>query len=298
MLDFIRRTFGRTATRSAARMEATRAVDDAMRRTESYKNKTFIVEAPDTRLRKPDSLLEYERDTADGLPTGEQAGNFKYVPQNTEVRVDKIAVVPSGSTKSIVFAHVLAKDSGAEIGWVSTRNLKGKFVNETLGATAAPPSSGKYGPFAAWSRGRFLKQIMLVEIVDSKLDIERIALETLGPYLELVAMAERDGVLVALNSGFRSYPQQKYLYDGYVSRRPGFNLAAKPGYSNHQSGIAFDIAVAGSEGNSVYDWLKINAPAHGFVRTVTGEPWHWEYDKAKAAVAVAAGTFKTSNVTA
>ena len=34
------------------------------------------------------------------------------------------------------------------------------------------------------------------------------------------------------------------------------------------------------------------------VRTVSGEPWHWEFDEDRAASALAAGTFKTPNVTA
>ncbi len=106
-----------------------------------------------------------------------------------------------------------------------------------------------------------------------------------------------DGVQVAINSGFRSYPEQKYLYEGYINHRPSFNTAAKPGRSNHQSGIAFDIAVAGGDGNPVYEWLKRKAPAHGFIRTVNKEPWHWEYDRAKAEIAVAAHTYKTRNVT-
>jgi len=33
------------------------------------------------------------------------------------------------------------------------------------------------------------------------------------------------------------------------------------------------------------------------VRTVSKEPWHWEYDPGKAQAAVAANTFKTPNVT-
>jgi hypothetical protein len=47
----------------------------------------------------------------------------------------------------------------------------------------------------------------------------------------------------------------------------------------------------------VYKWLKRNAPAHGFIRTVNKEPWHWEYDRAKAATAMATHTYKTGNVT-
>jgi len=82
------------------------------------------------------------------------------------------------------------------------------------------------------------------------------------------------------------------LYNGYISGRPGFNLAAKPGFSNHQDGFAYDFAIGGYEGNPRYDWLKLHAPEHGFVRTVNKEPWHWEYRPDVAAT----GAYKTPNV--
>jgi LAS superfamily LD-carboxypeptidase LdcB len=159
------------------------------------------------------------------------------------------------------------------------------------------PGAGSFGPNAAWLQGKYLGQIELVSIVDSKLEIKRLAVKTIEPYAALVAAAAEDGISVTLNSGFRSYPEQKYLYDGFIRRLPGFNEAAKPGFSNHQNGIAFDISVPGGDGNPTYEWLKRNAPLFGFVRTVSRESWHWEFDEPKAQVALAAGTFKTSIVT-
>src|SRR5262249_15739989 len=135
-----------------------------------------------------------------------------------------------------------------------------------------------------------------VEIVDAKLEIERIALDTLEAYLDLVGAAAKDGIELAINSGFRSYAEQKRLYEGYQKHLPGYNVAAPPGPSKHQNGIAFDIRVAGGDGDPVYDWLKKNGPSHGFITTVNKEPWHWEYDKGKAVAAINAHTYKTSNV--
>jgi LAS superfamily LD-carboxypeptidase LdcB len=135
-----------------------------------------------------------------------------------------------------------------------------------------------------------------VEIVDNKVEIERIAVSTIEPFSEMVAAARLDGVTVALNSGFRSYPEQKFLWDGFNRGLPGFNLAAKPGFSNHQNGVAFDIAVAGGSGSPTYDWLRTNATSFGFLRTVSGEPWHWEHDPPRAATARSRGTLKTPNV--
>ena len=268
-----------------------------MSRTESYLEKIFIVTDPDARIRTPGDLMAFERYTpADVLPPGEQVGNFKRIAKDTQVKVDAIKVVPTGGSGSIAFAHSLSQDGTAELGWTSTRNFNGKFINETLGTMPPEPGAGKFGPNAVWSGGSFKGQITLVQIIAASLDVRRIASDTLDPYLDLVAAAAKDRVQVAINSGFRSYPEQKDLYEGYIKGLPGFNLAAKPGTSNHQNGIAFDIAVAGASGDPVYDWLKENAPPRGFIRTVNGEPWHWEYDTAKAAVAVAAHTYKTDNV--
>jgi hypothetical protein len=259
-----------------------------MSASQSYLDKTFTVADPDARLRKPGDLMEF-------LTGGAAVGGFKVIPKGTVVKVDDIEIVRTGGSGSIVFAHALATD-GTEFGWTSTRNFAGKFVNETLGELTPAPGADKFGPNAAWEAGKFLGQRSLVEIVDVKLEIERLSLDTLEPYFKLVNAAAKDGVQVAINSGFRSYPEQKLLHDGFTNHVPGFNTAAAPGFSKHQNGIAFDIRVAGGAGDPVYEWLKKNGPAHDFVRTVNKEPWHWEYDKAKAAAARAAGTFKTSNV--
>jgi D-alanyl-D-alanine carboxypeptidase/Putative peptidoglycan binding domain len=88
------------------------------------------------------------------------------------------------------------------------------------------------------------------------------------------AAARAAGINLTVNSGFRSMEQQRALYQAYLNGTG--NLAARPGYSNHQGGIATDINVGGT-GTSTYRWLANNASRFGFVRTVPSEPWHWEY---------------------
>jgi len=264
-----------------------------MSKSNSYLDKTFVVTDPDARIRKPGDLMTFQVYTAaDVLPPGERIGSFKRISQNTEVKVDDIEIQLTGSSGLIVFGHAMSTDGRQEYGWTSVRNFRGKFINETLGEVPPEAGAGKFGPNAAWERGSYLGQRTLVEIVDVKLEIERIDLGTVEPYLALVEAAARDGVQVAINSGFRSYVEQKALYDGYQRGLPGYNLAAPPGRSNHQNGVAFDIRVAGGDGDPTYEWLKKNAPAHGFVRTVNKEPWHWEFSKPKASVALAAHTYK------
>ncbi len=84
--------------------------------------------------------------------------------------------------------------------------------------------------------------------------------------------AEKAGLDLRIRSGFRSHAKQKQLYKDYVRGRG--HLAARPGYSNHESGRALDIYITDYR---VLEWLEKHAAAYGFHRTVPGEAWHWEY---------------------
>ena len=261
-----------------------------MTRDLSYRDRAFTVADPDARVRDPANLMAYLR-----APPGDaSAAGIRIIPQNTVVSVDEVKIIDRGASAPLIFAHATSAE-GQELGWTSSRNFAGRFVNETLGAKP-PPNNDKKGPHAAWSEGRFKKQLTLVPIVDAKCELSYISQETLVPYLDMVAAAAAEGVQVAINSAFRSYREQEALYEGYVRRLPGYNTAAKPGASQHQNGLAFDMQVAGGAGDPCYDWLTRNAPQRGFVRTVNKEPWHWEYDPPRAQAALAKGTFKIDRV--
>ena len=243
---------------------------------ESYRDRTFVVDDPDARIRRDDDLMAF-------VPS--PGGGFKTLAKGSSVKIVEVRLEEAGSKKRLVFGRAATADGATVLGWTSTRNLAGSFMNETIGLV--PP---------AWDNGEFIEQLDLVAIVDSGLEIERLAMKTIAPFAALVAAAKDDGVRITLNSGFRSYPEQKLLHDGFVRGLPGFNTAARPGFSKHQNGIAFDLSVAGGDGNPTYEWLKRHATSFGFVRTVSKEPWHWEFDEARAQQALAGGTFKTPNV--
>ena len=87
--------------------------------------------------------------------------------------------------------------------------------------------------------------------------------------------AAEDGVNITIVSGFRTQAQQQYLYNCYINKNcNNGNLAARPGYSNHQSGLALDLNASSA---GVYTWLSNNAGRFGFRRTVPSENWHWEW---------------------
>lgn len=94
-------------------------------------------------------------------------------------------------------------------------------------------------------------------------------------------------------SGFRSYETQDGLYNSYVASDGKANAdrySARPGYSEHQTGLAFDIK--DSSGNLLEEpnavkWLAENADRFGFIvrypaekESITGympETWHVRY---------------------
>jgi peptidoglycan hydrolase-like protein with peptidoglycan-binding domain len=91
-------------------------------------------------------------------------------------------------------------------------------------------------------------------------------------YKNMLAAARKAGINLGTTSGYRTYAEQKALYQRYGSPR-----AAKPGYSNHQMGIAADVSGVNGYNTRAYRWLKANAGKYGFANTVSGEYWHWSY---------------------
>lgn len=98
-----------------------------------------------------------------------------------------------------------------------------------------------------------------------------VEVHTADAFTSMQSAARRDGVNIAIVSGFRSMEQQRYLYGLYRAGRG--NLAAVPGFSNHQSGHALDL---NTSGHGVYAWLERHGATFGFRRTVPSEIWHWE----------------------
>lgn len=128
--------------------------------------------------------------------------------------------------------------------------------------------------------------------------------EAATKFNELQKEMQKLGFYISNNySGYRSYTYQKNLYNEYIrqmGQEEADRVSAKPGYSEHQSGLAFDLFsnVGGFFGTTKRDapaveWLKQNAHKYGFIirylegkEHITGydyEPWHLRYvgDKAE-----------------
>ncbi len=125
--------------------------------------------------------------------------------------------------------------------------------------------------------------------------------ETYTAFVEMQSAALEEGLYLFVKSGFRSFADQRYIYNGYVSR-DGQELAdrysARAGHSEHQSGMAIDVnSVKQSFANTPEGiWLRENCHLYGFIirypegkESLTGymyEPWHVRYVGRDIAAAV------------
>src|SRR4051794_39903857 len=68
-----------------------------------------------------------------------------------------------------------------------------------------------------------------------------VEIHTAKAYRAMAKAARKAGVDLGIRSGYRSHDKQKRLYKKY--RKGEGNLAAKPGFSQHENGRALDLVV-------------------------------------------------------
>ena len=111
----------------------------------------------------------------------------------------------------------------------------------------------------------------------------------------LCTNACKEGMNLKVVSAYRSFEYQQKLFDYYVKTR-GLKYAskcsAKPGYSEHQTGLAIDVMGENGDYNlfqetKEFNWMNEHAYEYGFIlrypkdkEKITGykyEPWHYRY---------------------
>lgn len=116
---------------------------------------------------------------------------------------------------------------------------------------------------------------------------------------QMLEAAKQQGFDLVAFSGYRSFEYQTTLYNNYVNRdgqAAADRYSARPGYSEHQTGLAFDIGERGKEDlwlteefgeTPAGQWLFAHAQEYGFIlrfpqnkEGITGymyESWHYRY---------------------
>lgn len=113
--------------------------------------------------------------------------------------------------------------------------------------------------------------------------------------------AAKEGISLWISSGYRSLDQQKVLFNQEVQKSTAKGVSqsvaeetaaktvAKPGYSEHNTGLALDLngVSPAFESSKAFIWLQSHAADYGFIlrfpkgkESITGitfEPWHYRY---------------------
>ena len=119
--------------------------------------------------------------------------------------------------------------------------------------------------------------------------------EVYDAFKEMCKAANGDGVTLIVNSSYRDYETQKEIYEDYKDKNGeeyADKYAARPNFSEHQTGLSLDIFSPGYgmktfENSPAFAWLASNSYKYGFIlrypkdkEGITGysyEAWHYRY---------------------
>lgn len=120
--------------------------------------------------------------------------------------------------------------------------------------------------------------------------------EAANQMIAMMNAAAAAGAGFDLSSAYRSYANQVTVYNHWVavngSQAAADTVSARPGYSEHQTGLAADVKVGSCalecfRGKPAHVWLQANAHTYGYIEryppglsSITGyspEAWHWRY---------------------
>ena len=114
-------------------------------------------------------------------------------------------------------------------------------------------------------------------------------------YINMAVAAKKEGIQLLVNSSYRDCESQQEAYDDYYysgGTEYADKYAARPGYSEHQTGLALDIFTYNSttsnfDKTDAFNWLVNNSYKYGFIlrypkdkEYLTGynyESWHYRY---------------------
>lgn len=132
-------------------------------------------------------------------------------------------------------------------------------------------------------------------------DNQRVASVLLVNLKKMVVAASRDGVVVRINTAYRSKQEQQEIWDSQIhklviagysyqrARQEVQKTVMEPGYSEHQTGLAIDFSIPGqtAKNQKMWSWLAINGYQYGFIlrypadkeaiTQISYEPWHFRY---------------------
>lgn len=131
-------------------------------------------------------------------------------------------------------------------------------------------------------------------------ELSSVALDALK---KLIDDSNQLGLHIRANYSYRSYEYQEGVYNDYKKKKGekyADSISARPGYSEHQTGLAVDVGVAYNHNKGdkfantkEFEWMKDNCYKYGFIlrypdgkEDITGysyEAWHYRFVGVEAA---------------
>ncbi len=139
------------------------------------------------------------------------------------------------------------------------------------------------------------------EVMPCMVDDEIVDARIYWDYYAMRQAAAQEDVWFWVASGYRSTEEQTEVLNREIQKwtdnglsweegeRKALNTVARPGHSEHNTGLAIDLNDVSSnfENTKAYDWLQRNAAEYGFIQryhkeksSITGideESWHYRY---------------------
>ncbi len=192
--------------------------------------------------------------TKDDLADSSTGVDVSYSPDPTEPAGDSINQGQLFESSVNIACAPGTKNLGIQDGYTGGNPVKIRICAVSNFPSSSDESTGGYGVSGANGKA----------VVNSRVS---------GIIYNMVNEAKADGVTLSATSAFRTMAHQRSLCpcDG-VS-------VAKPGYSNHQMGLAIDFAglpftPGPIPGNIFWEWLSKNAANFGY-KNYPREAWHW-----------------------
>jgi D-alanyl-D-alanine carboxypeptidase len=127
------------------------------------------------------------------------------------------------------------------------------------------------------------------ELTENQTDIYILS-EANAALVRMAAQAQGDGIVLLVDSGYRSAWYQKKIFIRLMKKGRTFDdivrYVAPPGYSEHMTGTAVDLSPGDWHfaATPAYGWLREHAGEFGFFETLPKnnpqhpwEAWHWRY---------------------
>lgn len=187
----------------------------------------------------------------------------------------------------------------------SSINKSNNDKNDLSDVQSSSSSNTSSGEFASWNqkcpetlvvinRDNPLNRSMSIVNWNSSRLVNKNAKFALNEMLD--AASSEDGISISICSIYRTVSEQSRLFNNEVANKGGSEEAAskevaRPGTSEHHTGLAVDFCKNGSlkdfEGSAEANWLEKNAHKYGFILRypvgkqdithVINEPWHYRY---------------------